>query len=109
MSGDHRAARAPRRRPGGSGHGSDCLVGSHAGLEIRFFFDPKTVDLVAIEMYSNDEQDPCELELTDFGPLAGRRLPRSWIIRHGDREFVRWKVDQWQFDQPSHSAATEEK
>ncbi len=82
---------------GPEGQLADCLIGIHMGIEIRFLFDPKSVDLVAIEMYSSDETDLCEIGFSNFQTISGRRLPRNWVVRYGDDEFARWQVDHWQF------------
>ena len=35
-------------------------------------------------MFASEGSDPCELAFLDFEDINGKRLPRRWIVRHGD-------------------------
>ena len=93
---------------GPDGRLADCLVGIHAGIELRMFFDPSSGNLVAIEMYPSDETDPCEVTFADFRDSDGRRLPHRWTVRYGDHEFARLQIKEWQFAPAASDATTEE-
>jgi len=80
---------------GNLGQRADCLVGIYAGIETHFYFDPESSELVGIDMFPGDETDPCEVRFADFALLADQHLPRSWMIRYGDHEFARLKIQQW--------------
>ncbi|MGE3242649.1 MAG: S1C family serine protease [Pirellulales bacterium] len=73
----------------------DCLVGIQGGVKTRFYFDPQQGDLVGIEMQADDDQDPCEIYLSDFRPVDGRQLPFHWMIRHGDDEFAELTISDY--------------
>jgi S1-C subfamily serine protease len=96
------------RRP--DGEWVDCLVGVYAGIETYFQFDSATGELVGLLMHAGDE--PCQLCLSDYGPLPGgplpgdplpggprpgRTLPRHWQVYQGDRLFVELQLSDWQF------------
>jgi len=73
-----------------------CLVGIQGGVETRFYFDPTEGDLVGIEMQAAEDQDPCEIYLSDFRPVDGRRLPHRWVIRHGDKQFADLRITDYE-------------
>ena len=82
--------------PGGGR--ADCLVGTYAGMETHFLFSIDTGDLVGIDVFPAEHLDPCELRFSDFGELAGRRLPRHWKVVHGTTVFVEFEIDAWEFE-----------
>lgn len=79
----------------------DCLVGTYAGIETCFQFDTENGDLVGIVMLPRADTDPCELLLSDYHEFAGRRLPRLWQVRYGDRVFANFVIEKWQFNNAS--------
>ena len=76
---------------------ADSLVGTYAGMETRFLFSPETGDLLGIDLFPAEHLDPCELRFSDFGELAGRRLPRRWRIVHGTNVFAEFSIESWEF------------
>lgn len=76
----------------------DCLIGIYAGIETCFQFDTQTGDLIGIVMLPREGLDPCELRLDNYGELAGRRLPQTWRVYHGDKQFLELNVEQWDFN-----------
>jgi serine protease Do len=76
---------------------ADCLVAIYGGVETRFYFDPTSSDLVGLEMFAADDQDPCEIYFRDMREADGRYLPFHWTVRHGDETFAEVKVDSYDF------------
>jgi S1-C subfamily serine protease len=62
----------------------DVLVGLHAGVECRFFHAPDTGRLTAVEMWSDDQADPCEVYFSDYVETNGRWMPSRMRVRYGD-------------------------
>ncbi len=91
----------PRR---GDGLLVDCLVGIYAGIETCFQFDTHSGDLIGIVMLPREGADPCELQLWDYGEFSGRNLPRKWRVLFGDKTFVEWELNAWEFSQDSTGA-----
>jgi S1-C subfamily serine protease len=83
---------------GENGELVDCLVGYHAGLEFRQLFSPATGELVGLEMSPSDDADPCLIHFSDYGEVNGKRLPKRWRVRHGDKEFADLQITSWQID-----------
>jgi len=82
----------------------DCLIGIYAGIETCFQFDLASGQLVGIVMLPREDVDPCELRLSDYGEIAGRRLPRRWQVRYGERTFADFTIEQWQFEAKAEGA-----
>src|SRR5262249_126139 len=62
----------------------DVLVGTHDDVECHFMFDPADGHLVAMELYPEEDVDPCELDFHEFREFEGRMLPGRIEVRHGD-------------------------
>jgi serine protease Do len=88
---------------------ADCLVATHAGVETRFYFDTENSNLVGIEFYSSDEEDPCEIEFDDIRSVNGRSLPHHWNIRLGDETFAELNVGSYEFGGTNADITTEKK
>jgi S1-C subfamily serine protease len=73
----------------------DVVVGLHAGAECRFYFEPATGRLLAMEMYSDNSVDPCELLFSEYRDIEGRSLPTRIEARFGDEVFTVFTVRQF--------------
>jgi hypothetical protein len=78
-------------------------------METRFFFADDTGDLTGIELYAADDADPCELSFSDFAEFSGRRLPKRWLIRHGDAAYAELVIDSWDFPSVTSTVPDAEK
>jgi S1-C subfamily serine protease len=67
---------------------SDCLVGTTAGVESRFYFDPDHGECTGVELRIADDEDPCEIYFDDIRTVDGRSLPFHWTVHHGDDVFA---------------------
>jgi S1-C subfamily serine protease len=76
----------------------DVLAALHDDVECRFLFDPAAGYLVALEMYPEEDVDPCELYFGQFKEVAGRMLPGRIEVRHGDQFELLFQCDEYQFD-----------
>ncbi len=77
---------------------ADVLVGSHKGVECRFYFDPADGRLLALEMFPDEESDPCEVYFSDYREVEGRFWPGRMEVRHGDELFAAFKVKEVTFE-----------
>ncbi len=62
----------------------DVLAASHDDVDCRFYFDPAGGNLVAMEMFPEDDTDPCELYFDHYDEFGGHWLPSRIESRHGD-------------------------
>jgi serine protease Do len=74
----------------------DVLVGSHKGVECRFYFNPADGRLLALEMFSGEDADPCEIYFSDYRESAGRSWPGKIEVRYGDAPFATFKLTEVQ-------------
>jgi serine protease Do len=77
-----------------TGHGGlvDVLVGSHKGIDCRFYFDPADGRLLALEMFPDNESDPCEIYLSQYNQIDGRDLPSLMVVRYGNELFGSFSI-----------------
>lgn len=73
-----------------AGHESLCdvLVGSYKEFHCRFYFDPDEGRLVAIEMFPDEQADPCELYFSQFHRVDDHSVPGQMEVRFGDKVFT---------------------
>ena len=79
---------------------ADVLVGSHKGVECRFYFDPADGRLLGLEMSADEGSDPCEVYFSDYRRSAGRAGPGRMEVRYGDETFAVFKIDEFQVEKP---------
>jgi S1-C subfamily serine protease len=82
----------------------DCLAASYGGIDTQFYFEPSKGDLAGLVMQASDDQDPCEIQFSDFRPVDGRSLPHHWIVRYGDEVFADVTITSWEQTAPAAKA-----
>jgi serine protease Do len=65
----------------------DVLVGTSGGVDMRFYFDTKTGQIAALELFLNDTTDPCEITFDSWQTIAGRQWPDQFTVKQGDRVY----------------------
>jgi serine protease Do len=75
----------------------DVLVAAHDDVECRFYFDPKSGQLASMELYPQQDVDPCELYFSEFDEVEGRLLPARIEARHGDEFSYVFQCKQYGF------------
>ncbi|MCE9552439.1 MAG: trypsin-like peptidase domain-containing protein [Planctomycetes bacterium] len=70
----------------------DVLVGLHGGVECHFYLEPSSGRLEAMELFSGDGRDPCEVFFEDYREDNGRWWPGRLLVRHGDQEYGRYVI-----------------
>ncbi|MEX2112757.1 MAG: trypsin-like peptidase domain-containing protein [Pirellulales bacterium] len=66
---------------------ADVLVGSYGGVECRFHLEQQQGQLVLLEMWPEEDTDPCELYFDDYRETQGCLLPGNIGVRVGDRVY----------------------
>jgi len=74
----------------------DVLVGVYRDVECHFMFDPADGHLAALEMFSDDDADPCEIYFSDYRPEAGTQLPHQLEVRYGDATYQVWTINSYE-------------
>jgi serine protease Do len=76
----------------------DVLVGSHKGVDCRFYFDPAEGHLLAIELFADEESDPYEIYFSDYREFDGRWLPGRMEVRYGNEPYAAFKIDAFKIE-----------
>jgi serine protease Do len=76
----------------------DLLIGLYAGVEARFMFDPENGQLLALEMFSDDAVDPCEIYFGDYREVDGLQLPHRMQIQHALRSYGVFRISEFEFE-----------
>ena len=71
----------------------EVLTGTYGGVECRFFVDPISSRLLAMEMYLRADDDPCELHFGDYREVEGRDLPGRIEVRYGNDVYGSFKFE----------------
>jgi serine protease Do len=75
----------------------DVLVGTFNVMECHFYFDRQTGRLAAMEMYSDLDEDPCELYFREYQTVDGRELPAEITVTYGDAQYAELRVTDIEF------------
>ncbi len=67
----------------------DCEVirANYAGVQGKWYFDPKDAKLIACEVAVLRDEDPCECYFSDYKIVDGRSLPHRIDVRWGDKNY----------------------
>ncbi|MEN6448989.1 MAG: trypsin-like peptidase domain-containing protein [Thermoguttaceae bacterium] len=77
---------------------ADVLVGSHKGVECRFYFDPANGRMLGLEFFAEEDGDPCEVYFSDFRTTAGRTGPGRMEVRFGDDLFAVFTIEEFRVE-----------
>jgi hypothetical protein len=74
------------------------IVGTHKGVECRFYFDPSESRLLALEMFPDNESDPCEIYFSHFTALDSREMPCTISVRFGDENISELSLHEFRIE-----------
>ena len=77
---------------------ADVISATHKGLECRFYFDRADGALLALEMFAEEDADPCEVYFTQYREVDGRMLPGRMEVRYGDEVFAVFTINEFHFE-----------
>jgi S1-C subfamily serine protease len=80
----------------------DVLVGLYRGVECHFMFDPVQGHLLAMEMYPEEDADPCEVYFSEYREVDGRFLPGRMDVCVGDDPYGTFKLLEFHFDKTAN-------
>ena len=82
----------------GHDHLVDVLAATYRDVECRFYCDPVDGQLVAMEMFPEEDTDPCELYFSEHREVDGRIVPARLEVRHGDGVYQVYDLSQAKLD-----------
>ncbi|MBN2473014.1 MAG: trypsin-like peptidase domain-containing protein [Pirellulales bacterium] len=81
----------------------DALVGLYKGVECHFLFDPVEGHLLAVEVFPEEDVDPCEIYFSEYHQVDGRFLPGRMEVRLGDDLYGVFLLQQCRFKEDTGS------
>lgn len=80
---------------------ADVVRAEHAGVRCDFYCDPDNSRLLAVELWVDDEADPCELYFSEYVEVQGHFLPSRVEVRHGDELFALFQFENYTWEPAS--------
>lgn len=80
----------------------DVIAGAHKGAECRFYFEPVEGHLLAMEMFPEEDADPCEIYFSQYRDADGRILPGRMEVRYGDELFGIFAINEFSFEKKNN-------
>ncbi|TXT36547.1 MAG: peptidase S1 and S6 chymotrypsin/Hap [Planctomycetota bacterium] len=81
----------------GRGELVDVLLTTLSSVETRWFFSRSTGQLVGMDSRLHEDAEACSIRWEDWRDFNGRRLPATWNVRSGEKEFAVLKVTKSEF------------
>ncbi|MBC21286.1 MAG: serine protease [Planctomycetaceae bacterium] len=79
---------------GETGSQFEMLRAFYGGVEVRFLFNPQGEQLEGLEMFAEEDLDPCEIRFKDYRRSAGKRLPTAIEVRQGDQQYGTFEINR---------------
>ncbi len=81
----------------GRGELVDVLVCGLSAVETRWYFSRSSGVLVGFDTRLHEDAEACVVRLTGLVDFAGKRLPQTWMVRSGEKEFATMRVERIEF------------
>jgi hypothetical protein len=81
----------------GKGELVDVLLTSLSAVESRWYFSRATGQLMGLDSRLHEDAEACSIRWADWRDFSGRRLPATWSVQSGDKEFGILKVEKTEF------------
>ncbi len=81
----------------GRGELVDVIVTTQSATEARWFFSRSNGQLVGVDCELHEDAESCSIRFEGVNDFSGRRLPATWLIRSGDKEFGTLKIEKVDF------------
>ncbi len=81
----------------GRGELTDVIVTTMGAIETRWFFSRASGLLVGLDSRLLEDAEPCQIRFESWNDFSGRRLPATWRVTSGEKEFATLKVEKADF------------
>ena len=75
----------------------DVLVCSLSAVESRWYFSRSSGVLTGFDTRLHEDAEACVVRFTGLADFAGKRLPQTWMVRSGEKEFATLRVERAEF------------
>jgi S1-C subfamily serine protease len=76
----------------------DVLIATRNVVEMRLSYDPATGRLHRLEMIADPDEDPCEIQFSDYREVNGRLFPHTLIVHKGEFLFGTLTITEVQLE-----------
>ena len=81
----------------GKGELVDVIVGTSASVETRWYFSRASGVLAGFDTRLHEDAEACVVRFSGIAEFAGKRLPQTWSVRSGEKEFATLRLDRADF------------
>src|SRR5262249_47352057 len=74
---------------------TEVLRSQHAGVSVKWYFAVKDQALLGFEVTPDKDEDPCEVYLSEYKEVDGRKLPHRIDVRFADDSYASLKVSEY--------------
>ena len=78
----------------GRGELVDVIVTTLSAVDSRWFFSRASGQLVGLDSRLHEDEEACSVRFDGWNDFGGRRLPATWQVRSGEKEFAILKVSK---------------
>lgn len=71
----------------------DVLVSTRGLVVSRWYFHPKSGELIGFDTALEEDADPCEIRFGQWNTEGKRKFPASFSVRYGDQSFGEIKIN----------------
>ena len=76
----------------GRGELADVIVTTLGAIETRWFFSRASGMLLGLDSRLFEDSEACSIRLESWTDFGGRRLPATWLVTSGEKEFATLKL-----------------
>ena len=81
----------------GKGELVDVIVCTSASVETRWYFSRGSGVLAGFDTRLHEDAEACVVRFSGVAEFAGKRLPQTWSVRSGEKEFATLRLDRADF------------
>ncbi len=81
----------------GRGELVDVIFTTQSAVETRWYFSRTSGTLVGLDTRLHEDAEECAIRFDGWRDFGGRRLPQTWIVRGGEKEFAHLRLEKADF------------
>ena len=81
----------------GQGELVDVIVCTLSAVETRWYFSRSSGTLAGFDTRLHEDAEACVVRFSGLTELMGKRLPQTWSVRSGEKEFATMRMERAEF------------
>lgn len=78
----------------GRGELVDVINTTLSAVESRWYFSRSSGQLLGVDSRLHEDAEACSVRFDGWSDFGGRRMPETWLVRSGEKEFATLKVSK---------------